>query len=61
MSLDARAPRRPFALPRFRGGTAQILALVLLALLIVFFEFGSQSLHTLNGSHSAALQENGAA
>ncbi len=37
MSLDARAPWWAFSLPRFRGGAAQILSLVLVALVVVFW------------------------
>jgi simple sugar transport system permease protein len=56
MSLDAGAPRRPFSLPRFRGGAAQILALVLLALLIVFSLLLGDQLFSVRALQSMAFQ-----
>ena len=56
MSLDAGAPRRPFSLPRFRGGAAQILALVLLALLIVFWLLLGDQLFSVRALQSMAFQ-----
>jgi ribose/xylose/arabinose/galactoside ABC-type transport system permease subunit len=56
MSLDARAPRWPFSLPRFRGGAAQILALVLIALLIVFWLLLGDQLFSVRALQSMAFQ-----
>src|SRR6478609_4256119 len=56
MSLDARASRRPISLPRFRGGAAQILALVLLALVIVFWLLLGDQLFSIGALQSMAFQ-----
>ena len=56
MSLDARAPWWAFSLPRFRGGAAQILALVLVALVIVFWLLLGDQLFSVRALQSMAFQ-----
>ena len=56
MSLDARAPWWPFSAPRFRGGAAQILSLVLLALILVFWLLLGDQLFSVRALQSMAFQ-----
>ena len=56
MSLDARARRWALPLPRFRGGAAQILALVLVALVFVFWLLLGDQLFSVGALQSMAFQ-----
>jgi|ERR1700722_4733517 simple sugar transport system permease protein len=56
MSLDTSAPWWPLSLPRFRGGATQILALVLVALIIVFWLLLGDQLFSVRALQSMAFQ-----
>src|ERR1700688_2350975 len=56
MSLDARARWWALPLPRFRGGAAQILALVLIALVAVFWLLLGDQLFSVGALQSMAFQ-----
>src|SRR5664279_820886 len=57
MSLETRAPRPALSLPRFlTGGAAPLLALVLLALVIVFWLLLGDQLFSVGALQSMAFQ-----
>ena len=56
MSLDTRAQGWSSSLPRFRGGAAQILVLVLVALIIIFWLLLGDQLFSVRALQSMAFQ-----
>lgn len=56
MSLDTRAPWWPLSLPRFRGGAPQIIALVLVAVIIVFWLLLGDQQFSVRDLQSMAFQ-----
>jgi simple sugar transport system permease protein len=56
MSIDARAPWWGLSAPRFRGGPAQILSLVLVSLIVIFWLLLGDRLFSVRALQSMAFQ-----